>query len=47
MASKGRHKGISGFDVALIRIVDRGFDFLGRKKKLIWWNVYVQYRQRK
>lgn len=34
MASKGRHKGISGFDVALIRIVHRGFGFLGRKKEV-------------
>ena len=34
MASKGRHKGISGFNVALIRIVHRGFGFLGRKKEV-------------
>ena len=34
MASKGRHKGISGFDAALIGIVHRGFGFLGRKKEV-------------
>ena len=34
MASKGRHKGISGFDAALIRIVHRGFGFFGRKNEV-------------